>query len=58
VLLALAAGVIARATWLSLRVTFHGLRTSRLLLSHPAAATTMAAVVTALPCTRSAEPAS
>ena len=47
-LLALAAGVIARATWLSLRVAFHGLRTSRLLLSHPAAATTMAAVVTAL----------
>ena len=58
VLLALAAGVITQAAWVSLRAAFHGLRTSRLLLSHPAAATTMAAVVTALPCTRSAEPAS
>lgn len=48
VLLALAAGVISQAAWLSLRAAFHGLRTGRLLLSHPAAATTMAAVVTAL----------
>ena len=48
VLLALAAGVIARAAWVSLRAAFHGLRTSRVLLSRPAAATTMAAVVTGL----------
>lgn len=48
VLLALAAGVIAQAAWVSLRAAFHGLRTSRLLPSHSAAATTMAAVITAL----------
>ena len=48
VLLALAAGVIVRAAWVSLRAAFHGLRTSRVLLSRPAAATTMAAVVTGL----------
>lgn len=48
VLLALAAGVITQAAWVSLRAAFHGLRTSRLLLSHPAAATTMAAIITAL----------
>lgn len=48
VLLALAAGVIAQAAWVSLRAAFHGLRTSRLLPSYPAAATAMAVVVTAL----------
>ena len=46
-LLALAAGVITQAAWVSLRAAFHGLRTSRLLLS-PTAATTMAAIITAL----------
>jgi len=46
-LLALAAGVITQAAWVSLRTAFHGLRTSRLLLS-PTAATTMAAIITAL----------
>jgi zinc transporter ZupT len=48
VLLALAAGVITQAAWVSLRAAFHVKRTSRLLLSHPAAATTMAAIITAL----------
>jgi ZIP family zinc transporter len=48
VLLALAAGVLAQAARVSLRAAFHGLRTSRLLLSQPAAATTMAAILTAL----------
>jgi zinc transporter ZupT len=47
VLLALAAGVITQAAWVSLRVAFHGLCTSRLPLS-PTAATTMAAIITAL----------
>ncbi len=47
VLLALAAGIIAQAAWVSLRAAFHGPRASRLLLS-PTAATTMAAIVTAL----------
>jgi hypothetical protein len=32
----------------SLRVAFHGLRTSRILLSHPTATMTMMAIVTAL----------
>ncbi len=48
VLLALAAGVLAQAALVSLRAAFHGLRTSRLLLSQPAAATTIAAIATAL----------
>jgi zinc transporter ZupT len=48
VLLTLAAGVIAQAAWVSLRAAFHGLRTSRFLPPHSAAATTMAAVITAL----------
>jgi ZIP family zinc transporter len=47
VLLALAAGIIAQAAWVSLRAAFHCPRTSRLPLS-PTAATTMAAIVTAL----------
>jgi ZIP family zinc transporter len=47
VLLALAAGIIAQAAWVSLRAAFHCPRTSRLLLS-PTTATTMAAIVTAL----------
>lgn len=48
VLLALAAGILAQAARVSLRAAFHGLRTSRLLLSYPAAATTTAAVLTTL----------
>jgi ZIP family zinc transporter len=47
-LLALAAGVLAQAAWVSLRAAFRGMRPARLLLSRPAAATTMAAVVTVL----------
>jgi zinc transporter ZupT len=48
VLLALAAGVIAQAAWVSLRAAFHGLCTSRLEFSHTAAAVAIAAVITAL----------
>jgi zinc transporter ZupT len=48
VLLALAAGVLGQAARVSLRVAFHGLHPARLLFSHPAAATTMAAVLTAV----------
>ena len=48
VLLALAAGVLAQAARVSLGAAFRGLRPARLLLSRPAAATTMAAMVTAL----------
>ena len=48
VLLAAAAGVLAQAARVSLRAAFHGLRPTRLLLSRPAATTTMAAIVTVL----------
>jgi zinc transporter ZupT len=48
VLLALAAGVIAQAAWVSLRAAFHGLCTSRRELSHTAASVAVAAVITAL----------
>jgi ZIP family zinc transporter len=48
VLLALAAGVIAQAAWVSLRAAFHGLRTSPLPLPHTAVVTTTAAIITAL----------
>jgi ZIP family zinc transporter len=48
VLLALAAGVLAQAARMSLRAAFRGLRPARILLSRPAATTTMAAIVTAL----------
>jgi zinc transporter ZupT len=48
VLLAVAAGVLAQAAQVSLRAAFRGLRPTRLLLSRTAAATTMAAIVTAL----------
>ena len=48
VLLALAAGVVAQAAWVSLRAAFHGVRTRRLQLSHSAATVAVAAVVTAL----------
>jgi hypothetical protein len=48
VLLAVAAGVLAQAARVSLRVAFRGLRPTRLLGSRPAATTTMAAIVTAL----------
>ena len=47
-LLALAAGVIAQAAWVSLRAAFHGVRTSRLQFSHTAATVAIAAVITAL----------
>jgi zinc transporter ZupT len=48
VLLAVAAGVLAQAARVSLRAAFRGSQPTRLLLSRPAAATTMAAIVTAL----------
>jgi len=48
VLLALATGVLAQAARVSLRAAFRGLRPARLLLSRPAATTTMAAIITAL----------
>ena len=48
VLLAVAAGVLTQAARVSLRAAFHGLRPTRLLLSRPAAATTMTAIVTVL----------
>jgi hypothetical protein len=48
VLLALAAGILAQAAQVSLRAAFHGMRTSRLPLSHPAMAAAVAAIVTAL----------
>ena len=48
VLLALAAGVLAQAARVSLRAAFHGPRPARRLLSRPAAATAMAAILTAL----------
>jgi ZIP family zinc transporter len=48
VLLALAAGVLAQAARVSLRVAFRGLRPTRLLLSRPAATTGVAAIVTVL----------
>jgi zinc transporter ZupT len=48
VLLALATGVLAQAARVRLRAAFRGLRPARLLLSRPAATTTVAAIVTAL----------
>jgi zinc transporter ZupT len=48
VLLAAAAGVLAQAARVSLRASFRGSRPARLLLSLPAATTTMAAILTAL----------
>jgi ZIP family zinc transporter len=48
VLLAMAAGVLAQAARVSLRAAFRGLRPARMLLSRPAATTTMAAIITAL----------
>jgi ZIP family zinc transporter len=48
VLLAVAAGILAQATWTSLRAAFRGLRPARLLLSRPAAAATTAAILTTL----------
>ena len=48
VLLAVAAGVLAQAVRVSLRAAFRGLPPTRLLLSRPAATTTMAAIVTML----------
>ena len=47
-LLAVAAGVLAQAAWVSLRAAFRRLRPTRLLLSRPAAVTTTAAICTAL----------
>ena len=48
VLLAMAAGILAQAARVSLRAAFRGLRPARLLLSRPAATTTMAAILTVL----------
>jgi len=48
VLLALATGILAQAARVSLRAAFGGLRPARLLFSRPAAATTLAAMITAL----------
>jgi zinc transporter ZupT len=48
VLLALAAGIIAQAAWVSLRAAFHGQRASLLPLTHTAATTTIAAMITAV----------
>jgi zinc transporter ZupT len=48
VLLATAAGVLAQAARVSLRAAFRGLPPARVLLSRPAATTTMAAIITAL----------
>ena len=48
VLVAGAAGILAQATWISLRAAFRGRRPVRLLLSRPAAATSAAAILTAL----------
>jgi zinc transporter ZupT len=48
VLLAVAAGVLAQAARVSLRAAFRGLPPTRLLLSGPAAASTIAAIATVL----------
>ena len=48
VLLALAAGILAQAARVSLRAAFHGMRPARVPLSRSAAATTTAAILTAL----------
>jgi zinc transporter ZupT len=48
VLLALAAGVIAQAAWVSLRAAFRGLGTSRVQLFRPAVAVAVAAIITTL----------
>ena len=48
VLVAAAGGVLAQAAFVSLRASFRGQRPRDMLLSRPAAATTMAAIVTAL----------
>jgi ZIP family zinc transporter len=50
-LLALAAGVIAQAAWVSLRAAFRGLGTSRVQLFRPAVAVAVAAIITTLACT-------
>lgn len=47
-LLALAAGVIAQAAWVSLRAAFRGMGTGRVQLMRPAAAVAVAAIVTTL----------
>jgi len=47
-LLALATGILAQAARVSLHAAFRGLRPARILLSLPAATTTMAAIVTAM----------
>jgi zinc transporter ZupT len=48
VLLTVAAGVLVQAARVSLRAAFRGLRPARFLLSGPAAASTMAAIVTVI----------
>ena len=46
--LALAAGVIAQAAWVSLRAAFRGMGTSRVQIFRPAVAVVLAAIVTTL----------
>ena len=48
ILLAVTAGILVQAAWMSLRTAFRGLRHSRLLLVRPAATTAVAAVITVL----------
>jgi zinc transporter ZupT len=48
ILLAVAAGILVQAAWMSLRTAFGGLRHSPLLLVGPTATTAMAAVITVL----------
>jgi zinc transporter ZupT len=48
ILLAVAAGILVQAAWMSLRTAFSGLRHSRLLLVRPTATTAVAAVITVL----------
>src|SRR5215475_10209748 len=48
ILLAVAAGILAQAAWMSLRTAFSGLRHSRLLLVRPTATTAVAAAITVL----------
>jgi ZIP family zinc transporter len=48
IVLAVAAGILVQAAWISLRTAFSGLRHSRLLLVRPTATTAVAAVITVL----------
>jgi len=48
IVLAVAAGILVQAAWMSLRTAFSGLRQSRLLLVRPTATAAVAAVITVL----------